>query len=106
MLEHRASEIGDRELARGPQQESFAEPRFEGGNPSRDGRFGQAETLRCPRKAAFLHDAREDQEVVGLEFHGAAYCCCNGTMISISTASGTFQQQIYSHRGPSNSTER
>src|SRR5258706_9768300 len=106
MLEHRASEVRDRELARGPQQESFAELRFEGGNPSRDRRFGQADALRSARKAALLHDACEDQEVVGLEIHGAAYCCCSGTMISILTASGTFQQQIYWQRGPSNSTER
>src|SRR5690348_15937193 len=72
MLEHGEPEVGDRELARGAQQESFAELRFGGGDPSRNGGLWQAQALGGPRKAAFVDNASEKEEVVGLEIHFVA----------------------------------
>src|SRR6185437_17022427 len=98
MLEHCEPEVGDRELARGAQQESFAELRFKGSDSSRNGGLGQAQALRGSRKAAFVDDAGEKEEVVGLEVHfrcvgrncsrksrraairRQSYCCWNGTI--------------------------
>src|SRR6266404_2761299 len=106
MLEHGEPEVRERELARGAQQKPFAELRFEGGNPSRDRRLRKAEALRGARKAAFIRDTREHQEVIGLEIHAACLltvlrplarrwkvrdCCCHGTMISILMASASSQ---------------
>src|SRR5579864_789957 len=114
MLEHGEPEVSDRELARGPQQESFTELRFEGCDPSRDGGLGQAHALRGARKTAFVDDASEKEQVVGLEIHFVAsfggntrvkvagirrsrrfHCCSNGTIISILRASESSRQQIH-----------
>src|SRR6185437_6375973 len=113
MLEHCEPEVGDRELARGAQQESFAELCFKGSDPSRNGGLGQAQALRGSRKAAFVDDTGEKEKVVGLEVHfrcvrrkrsrksrraairGEPYCCWNGTIIPILMASDPPLQQIH-----------
>jgi hypothetical protein len=70
VFEHGDAEIGDGELAGGPQEQSFAELRFQRGDSPLDRRLGDAQALRGTRKTAFIHDAREEQEIVWLEVHG------------------------------------
>ena len=70
VLEHRVPEVGDGELARGAQQQALAQLGFQGRHASRDRRLGEAQALGGARKAALIDDAREEEEVVGLEVHG------------------------------------
>ena len=87
MLQHGVAEIGDRELARGAQQQALAQLRFERREPARDGRFGQPQALGRPREAAFVDDAGEEQKVVGFDGQRRFDCAIRATMLSISTTS-------------------
>jgi hypothetical protein len=78
MLEHAAAEVGDGQLARRSQQQAFAELRLEVGDAPRHGRLRLAGALGGAAEAAFVDDAREQQEVVGFEGgHGSLSCLWN-----------------------------
>ena len=90
VLEHRAAEVGDGELARRAQQQALAKLGFKRGDPSRHGRLGQFQSLRGAREAAFVDDAGEQQQVIGFEAHrrfGRGDRSMGGTMLSKSMAS-------------------
>jgi len=82
MFEHAAAEIGDGELARGPQQQTLAELCFEVRDATRHGRLGLPGSLCRAAEAALVHHAGEEQKVIGLEVH-AKLCAAIGTMLSI-----------------------
>ena len=70
VLQHREPEVGDRELAGRAQQQPLAQLGFERRHPARHRRLGEPEPPGRPREAAFVDDAREEQEIVRLEFMG------------------------------------
>ena len=68
--EQMLAELGQGQAPCGAQHQALAQPVFEQGDPARDRRFGQADSLGSTAEAPGLGDVREDQEVVGFElFH-------------------------------------
>lgn len=64
------AEFGDGEAARTARQQAFAEAAFERADAPRQRRFGQADALGGAGETAAVYHVGEEDEVVGVEFHG------------------------------------
>ena len=62
----RCAEVGDRQLARGAQQQALTQLRFQRGHAARDRGLGQPQALGGTAEAALVGHAREQQQIVRL----------------------------------------
>ena len=93
MVEQAGAKFRQRQLARGAQQQPFAQFRFQQRDAARQGRLGQVHALGGARKTAALDDAREQQQISGIDIH-IFDCCMSGLMLSILTPSASILELL------------